>query len=451
MPSEFEKAYDRSDPRDIERHALQLLNKSLRDVLGDVEVTYRGKGKLGQVLEDLYFQYAPNSNPEPDFKEAGVELKTTPLKISGGKMVSKERLVFNMIDYHDEHSRTFATSNFWNKNSLLLLMFYLHESEQLSIDHLFKIIRLWRIPLSDLKIIKDDWEKIVGKIKAGLAHEISEGDTFYLGACTKGTTAQLSMRTQPFSDEKARGRAFSLKSKYINSIIEESLSGNFALAEIDEAYNRILSSDDLEREESFEEIIIGRFEAHYGKTEKKLKEEFGLEYEPSAKSRFFHLAKAIMGVKGYRIEEFEKAEVIMKTIRLEQGGILKESMSFAQIKYTEIVNEEWEDSYLFNTFTKRFFFVVFQKNESGELVLSKVKFWTMANADLELAHQYWSDTQAKIQAGEYERLLKSSEHPICHVRPKAVNSRDLMKTPQGTLEKKKSYWLNRQYILSVIN
>src|SRR5690606_20736496 len=106
---------------------------------------------------------------------------------------------------------------------LILIVFYLFEKEQLEIDFVFKIARLWRFPLTDLKIIKDDWNKIVSKIKAGKAHEISEGDTLYLGACTKGSTSEKSKRKQPFSGILAPQRAFSLKSKYINYIIENSL------------------------------------------------------------------------------------------------------------------------------------------------------------------------------------------------------------------------------------
>lgn len=442
--------YNPADANDIERYARVLLGKSLREVLGNIENNYKGKGRLGQILEDKYFHYTPNSNPEPDFVEAGVELKTTPLKRTIKGLVSKERLVFNMIDYHEEYKKTFVTSGFWSKNALLLLMFYVHESEEKSIDHVFEIIRLWRFPKTDLKIIKDDWNTIITKMKEGKAHEISEGDTLYLGACVKGSTAEKSMRSQPFSTELARGRAFSLKSKYINSIIEESLSGQYSLEECDEEYESILADSDLASAKSFEKIVIERFEEHYGKTEKELKHHFSLDYTPRSKNRFYLIAKAIMGVSGNRIPEFEKADVIMKTIRLELGGGLKESMSFAQIKFTEIVHEDWENSYLYNTLTKRFFFVVFERNKEGELALRKVKFWTMPTNDLTNAKAYWEDTKSKVTAGDYDHFLKSSEHPICHVRPKGVDSHDLMETPQGTKEKKKAYWLNRSYILSLL-
>ena len=56
-----------------------------REVIGiplrDVDTTGRlatGKGAVGSVLEESWFGYSINSESEPDFPEAGVELKATP-------------------------------------------------------------------------------------------------------------------------------------------------------------------------------------------------------------------------------------------------------------------------------------------------------------------------------------------------------------------------------------
>ena len=55
------RTYDHTDSKSIEAYARRLLGKSLHDALGaDIEQKYKGKGKLGQILEDLYFQYKPN-------------------------------------------------------------------------------------------------------------------------------------------------------------------------------------------------------------------------------------------------------------------------------------------------------------------------------------------------------------------------------------------------------
>lgn len=475
--------YDKTDAKSIEVYAKKLLNKSLNDVLGkDIIQKYSGKGKLGQALEDLYFQYKPNSNSEPDFSDAGLELKTTPIKEIKKGYVSKERLVFNIINYKEEYKESFRTSSFWKKNQLILLMFYLHEQEKLDLDYIFKIIRLWRFPLTDLKIIKDDWEKIIAKIKEGKAHELSEGDTLYLGACTKGAN-NTSLRDQPFSKEKAMQRAFSLKSKYLNFIIEKSLIGDETLEEITPQYSKLLndtprnsnfnepqeeyrtklkdiepaikSVDDYKKGQTFEEYIEERFSKYYGKKQSQLIKEFGIKKKGTTLPKNIGnvLARNIMGVTKGHIEEFIKADVEMKTIRLLDSGMPKESMSFAQIKYKEIIKENWEDSYLYETLTKRFFFVIFQMKDAKDKdpKLSKIMFWTMPAKDLDIAHKFWNQTKANITKGDYEHFYKLSDKMICHVRPKGINSKDLMETHQGKMEKKKSYWLNASYIKEQID
>lgn len=470
--------YNLEDPNSIKAYAKHLENKTLRQLFGDdLENNYSGKGKLGQLLEEVYFSYKPNSKAEPDFVEAGLELKTTPLKRISKGLVSKERLVFNIINFEEEYKLSFEESSFWKKNKLLLLIFYLHEKEKQDIDYVFKIVRLWRFPITDLKIIIDDWKTIVTKIKAGKAHEISEGDTLYLGACTKGSTAKKSKRKQPFSDIMAPQRAFSLKSKYINFIIERSFKGDFKLSVVNAEYNKVLRSqnnvlksdyDELSilsdnheavikdiseyrQDQTFEDVIIEKFERYYGYSEEEIVESFKIDVNLKAKNKNYVLARAILGITKQKIEEFEKAEIELKTIKLEENGVLKESMSFAQIKFLEIINEEWEESYLYATLTKRFFFVIFKKDKYQISRLHNVMFWTMPYSDLIVAEEFWKNTKGKIIKGEYNQFWKMKDHNIFHVRPKGVNSNDLMETPQQTLEKKKSYWLNSRYILKQIS
>lgn len=440
--------YDDTNPESIESYARKLLEKSLRDVLGSgIQQTYSGKGKLGQILEDLYFQYKPNSKSEPDFPKAGVELKTSPLKSTKKGLVSKERLVFNSINFNEEYKNDFETSAFWHKNKHLLLMFFFHEPEKIDLDYIFKIISLWKFPETDLKIIKDDWEKIIGKIKAGKAHELSEGDTLYLGACTKGKDSN-SLRDQPFSTIKAMRRAFSLKSKYLNFVIASLFEAEkFRLKEFESVVKDV---GQYKNDQTFEELIISRFEPFYGMSVEEMVLKLGIP-KSTAKSRFYLIAKEILGVRKDKIEEFEKADLLLKTVRLEKSGALKESMSFAQIQFKEIVNEEWEESYWLETLTRRFFFVIFQKDENETLRLKKVFFWTMPVDDLEKAQTFWEDTKLKIINDDYEHFIKLSDNSICHVRPKGKDGKDLMETPSGRMEKKKCYWLNSSYIKKIIS
>ena len=64
-------------------------------------------------------------------------------------------------------------------------------------DYIIKDVMLHKFSEEDLIVIRNDWGTIVNKIKAGKAHEISEADTNYLGACSKGANKN-SVRRQTF-------------------------------------------------------------------------------------------------------------------------------------------------------------------------------------------------------------------------------------------------------------
>ncbi len=77
----------------------------------------RAKGHLGQVIEESFFGYEINSEKEADFSNLGIELKVTPIKENkNGTLSAKERLVLNIINYHEEVEHEFQTSSFWQKN-----------------------------------------------------------------------------------------------------------------------------------------------------------------------------------------------------------------------------------------------------------------------------------------------------------------------------------------------
>ena len=79
-----------------------------------------------------------NSESEPDFMPAGIELKVTPYKkIKDGKLSAKERLVLNIIDFMNEYKNEFKTSHFWFKNNTIQLLWYLWEPNKSKKD--FKI------------------------------------------------------------------------------------------------------------------------------------------------------------------------------------------------------------------------------------------------------------------------------------------------------------------------
>lgn len=465
-----EALYDKTSPVSILTHARRLLGKSLHALYPLATPLNTGKGGLGQCVEVYHFGYDINGISEADFSEAGVELKCTPLKtIKDGSMVSKERLVLNIINYLDEYGKSFETSSFTHKNALLLLMFYLHIAGVNNLDFVFKIIRLWRIPEEDLKIFMDDWNVIHDKIVRGLAHELSEGDTLYLAACIKGSKGGANKKPQKIGGVLADQRAYSIKSAYLNHIIVESLSHRemFDGVTLTAKQKRLIeqkkaelgsivkSVRDYKRGETFEQLVERRFKPYMGMSVSKIAKKLNAIISTSPKAISYSVCRAILGVKERNIAEFEKAGLQLKTIRLEPSGKLKESMSFQTIKYREIVKEdEWDESDWYNTIAAhRFLFIVFRKKKggtAGDSVLERVFFWSMPHRDIEAAEVFWRDTRDKIRSGDYSHFIKSTEHSICHVRPKAKNAADTTDTPQGGKAKKLCYWLNRDYVLEIV-
>jgi len=178
--------YNEKDISSIFNYSKQLVNKCLRDFAPDAE-EHKGKGSLGQLVEELFFKYDLNSRQEADFAFVNAELKCTPLKESVKKeLLIKERLVCSMINYTVDWNKSFEESHFYRKCLIMLIMFYLHNPKVSKLDLHFLFAVLWKIPEKDLLIIRKDYETIITKIRNGQAHTLSEGDTMYLGACRKG-------------------------------------------------------------------------------------------------------------------------------------------------------------------------------------------------------------------------------------------------------------------------
>lgn len=151
----------------------------------------KAKGQLGNFIEKYYFGYDPNGNQEADFNKIGLELKQTPIdKTKKGEYRAGERLSITNISYNEPVEEDFYKSHVWEKIKCILLIHYLRDKSIERLDYVIKFVNLFSPPKDDLKIIIDDYNQINEKIKQGKAHELSEGDTMYLGACTKGATAK---------------------------------------------------------------------------------------------------------------------------------------------------------------------------------------------------------------------------------------------------------------------
>ncbi len=451
--------YNPNDKDSIIEFAKKLIGTSVtsrfEEELKTIKLSDKDKGQLGKIIEKLYFEYAPNSKAAADFKEAGLELKSSGLKqLKKKEYRAKERLVLNIINYLKSVDENFEKDFLQGKNGHLLLVFYLYTKGINQLSSEIKLVGDWKYPEEDIEIIRKDWELIHQKIINGKAHELSEGDTFYLGACTKGANSS-SVRKQPNSEIPAMQRAYSLKQGYLNHIIA-SIS-----TDPTEVYGKLINSAKEVKKKSIEEIVTSKFMPYYGKTVDEILVQTGVTLNVKAKSFYASLTKAILGIElNKEIAEFEKADIIVKTVRLKKNDLPKEDISFPTFKYEEIVNEEWEDSDFKGILEHKFLFVFFQF-VGNQLVLRKVKFWNMPYADILEAKEVWNNAKEIIATGtivkevvgttRYTNFPNIANH-VSHVRPHAQKAADTYPLPtrdkvtQENAYTKHCFWLNASYI-----
>ena len=223
------KPYDLHNKTSVLNFAKKLQGKTLRDVLNPDRVSQierklisaGNKGRFGQLVENHYFEYESNSDSSPDFP-CGLELKITPLKVlKNGTLSPKERMVCNIINFMTIVDENWESSTFLSKNVETLLVCYVDPLDASigQLDYKFLDVRVHNLHDSgDIKQFEQDWNVIVNKIKSGNAHNISESDTKFLGACTKGADSK-SVRGQPFSNEMAMQRAFCFKTQYMRELL----------------------------------------------------------------------------------------------------------------------------------------------------------------------------------------------------------------------------------------
>ena len=481
--------YDKTDPKSIEAYAKRLIGHTFLEVLeGRLSDTAtvveqaesygnkNRKGGLGNLLEEAYFGYAANSISAADFEEAGVELKATPFELTQqGEYRAGERLVLSMIDYSGEIAPELYDSHMWQKCKLLLLIYY-WRNRALESNLLYPIqfVSLFTPTPTDLAIIESDYRLIAEKVISGKAEKLSESDTFYLGACTKGATAESSIVPQFYPPHTpAKKRAFCYKNSYMTYVLNEYIITGT------ETYEPLIKDPSELAKMTFAQLIISRINGYKGKSDRQLCAMFDREYNNN-KAQWTDLAYRMLGIKSNRAAEFRKANITVKVIRLEENGHMRENMSFPPFRYRELVKEQWEESTLHNYFDEtKFLFVVFKR--SGDCYyLQGCQLWNMPYEDLNsVVRSGWQAVVDTIRKGIKFKiketkagvvvendLPKKADNPIVHVRPHAQKryfqfldgtvigdgtKADANQLPDGTWMPHYSFWINNDYILEQLD
>ena len=449
------KEYDKSDLDSILAKASRLVGRTLNDFIATDEVVLGGthsKGLFGQIVESAYFLIDNNNLPLPDFQEVGLELKVTPIKKNRTGYVSKERLILTIINYDEVPTRGFRI--FLDKDSHILIIFYLWKAEQNIFDYKFLKVVDWEPTPEELHMIREDWDVIEGYVMRGEAHHLSGRHTKYLEACTKGAGHGKDDRSQPFSDIPAKQRALAFKASFMTNLYHtyEGIGRNYGSDD-----SESIIHGDWSEKETFEAHITDYFKPYIGKTCAEIENALHLDLNPDSKQYYSTLALAMAGVKHKkRVREFEMAGIMMKTIRVRVDGKPKESMSFPAIVFDDLVKQVWDNSDFFEQLDHTFFSPVFAftrkdtENQSRkDLVFKGAFFWTVPDADFDTIRSVWEDTKAKVLNDDFDHFTKMSDNPITHIRPHARNLQDTA-TYKGRPVKKVCFWLKDTYIQDII-
>jgi DNA mismatch repair protein MutH len=435
------KKYDDTSVDSIVSFAQSLTNHSLDEVItlpGEVSKN-SNKGGLGGMVEAHFFELPPTRSGI-DFPKAGLELKVTGVTQSReGVYKAKERLVLTMINYVNLVEETWDTSKFLEKCRLMLILFYLYEKDIPAADLRFVLKPfLYRIEHHDMETIRQDWERIRLSVIEGKAHELSEGDTFFLGATRKGEGGlREGLRDQPFSEVKAKARAFAFKQKYVNLLI----SGHT------KEQNLILVGEST----SLEAATLERFADFIGLSVEEISQVTGFQKSSVRHKAFLRgLSTRMIARSAESVPELDMADIEIKTIRLRSSGKPRESMSFPGFSFLGIIDEEWEDSSFFEKLEKKFLFVVFREDPFGQERLEMVRFWNMPYRDRLEAHRVWKETKSRVRRNQLP-LPQAKESHVAHVRPKARNNKDTLPTPGGSQWVRQCFWLNASYIHRVLD
>lgn len=457
-----ELPYDDSDLGSILRYAAKLTGKTLNELVSGGEIVIgdtHSKGRFGQILEEDFFHIPNNSLPEPDFRKVGMELKVAPMKGEGAKMKSKERMVLGIINYDEVPEKGFRT--FLEKGSHILIVFYhWKESSDVRSYRILKVVD-WKPTDEELRLIMDDWKVIEGYILRGEADLLSERQTKYLAANTKGAGHGRDERSQPFSDKPAKQRSLSFKVAFMTTLFHSHPDVNEMFLEPslfkEEGDSGSVFKETWSKNQTFEEYVISRFDRFVGKSCLEIEEMLDLELNGSSKQYYYTLTLAMLDVRGKKhVKEFEEAGIIIKTVRIRLDGRPKESMSFPAFKYEELVDQTWETSDFYSQIDHEFFIPVFQFNTSEpknegrkELTFRGAFFWYVPDEDFKVIRKVWEDTQTSVMSADFDHFIGASQHRIAHVRPHARNKGDTYPFRGGHYTKR-SFWFNDNYIKEVV-
>ena len=407
----------------------------------------RRKGILGQIVETGFYKYPLNNDSKADFEELGIELKVSGyIRNKNGSLRAKERLILSKINFNEIINETFESSHVLGKCEKMLIIWYEYDKQKEAKDFIITDYQLYNMN-HDKKIFENDFEIIKGKVLDGKAHELSEGDTSYLGACTKARTS-ADRTTQPFSNVLPKPRAFSLKNAYMTAILRLNIETQ-----------RTLTFSNFTTVEGY---VIDKLKPYFGKTQKQiLKEITGKETnEPIPKDINKKISNILIGKDQelpQKDELFTKTSFVIKNIPIQENGKPRERMSFRTLKLSEF-EEEWENSFWKNYFEEiTIITITYQevdKSKNGDRILKGVKKISFDETDLDAFEKTYNQIKLTIEKQDINLLPTSTngfKDLTLQIAPKGSKGDDAYNNFLKKDSTKVCFMLNKKLIYEKLN
>jgi len=377
------------------------------------------KGVASGVYEE-YFNIAPNSSRSPDFALAGIELKTTGLRLKvDGSVGQKERLSLTMMGRFNP-AESWQTSHLRSKlDRLLIIYFGYREGEEIGSFPTLRVVR-WSPSPDEEALLRRDWDVIQETWSRG--DDLSDRLTDVLTASTKGGA-------------KSFTRAYALKPRF-----------NFSIYEVT---TRLASLDSLasflKAPTSFEDAAVKRLRSYAGRSVADIRQSLGIRPSTALNAQAT-VIRAIVGLRPRRSwAEYERTGLSLKTVPISPSGRTLERMSFPAFNPLDLVGAEWEESDLLAE-TRKLILVPLVRaaraTPRDEATMGRAFLWQPSESLLREIQAVWEAYRDRVAAGRPDDYPRKSDGLPIFVNSHGKDGRDMVNAPNGLRIARRSFWLH---------
>lgn len=421
----------------------RLPGKSLSQVVGKaIPVGLRAdKGNVGAQYES-FFGISRDSDPRPDFRSAGIELKSVPLLRARRGLRVKERTYIGMIDYVRLVSEEWEAASVRKKLDHILFIYFMWERGVDGLHAPTDSFVFWRPDPVFLERCRSDWEFVREKVRLGKAHELSESDGLALRPARKGD----GLTRQPRSSQLAHRRAWALKPDVTWAIRLE--------AQGRAQFESLAESLGVATQAELEDAALRHFHRFVGRTVGEAADAVGV---PRSNGYQFKAAvvRRALGARSVkaRIREFDQLGIEIKSVRVSPLGRPWDSMSFPAFRYRDLIDQSWEDSDLIERLRRLLVVPLVgatDETPAADCRIAEPFFWSPTVDQLDEIGREWVMYCDEIRSGKADSLTPASKTRFIHVRPHGKNKADVDDAPMIGPVVKKSFWLNDSFVHELV-